>query len=216
MSEVSPPTPDQRWLRCRNGDTVPLESYGLAKITGATVAAGRVVLEVKRPKKSDAYTEALVALGPASMAEGRIGWCTFDWPSWVRYDTAQQPAAGELWGPQDDSTRLKQGAIGFLTLGTGVAQPDRVLVDHRPHYRKANWIRFELPSGGLTTSMASIANCSVVHAWDGFSPGETVTVYNIELAEDWLFEGDAGDVGLAFYDPNEDRYHMMQMECPQG
>ena len=216
MSEISPPTPDQRWHRCRNLDSVALESYGLAKVTGASVSAGRIVLEVKRPKKSDAYTEALVALAPAAIPVNHIGWCTFDWPSWVRYDTAEQPEAGELWGPQDDSTRLKQGAIGFLTLGEGVAQPDRVLVDHRPHYRKANWIRFELPSGGLTTAMASVANCDVLHAWDGFSPGDSVTVYNVEISQGYLFQGDAGNVGLAFYDPNEDRYHMMQMECPDA
>jgi hypothetical protein len=89
-----------------------------------------------------------------------------------------------------------------------------VLVDHRSHYRKANWIRFKLPGGGLSTSTASVADCTVDFYWDGFSPGETVTVHNVPLAADYLFQGDADDVGLAFYDPNEDQYHLVQMECP--
>lgn len=214
MSELSPPTPDQRWARCRNVDSVGLESFGLVKVNGATTSGGRIVLEVRRPQQTDAFTEALAALGPAAIGAGRVGWCTFDWPAWVRYDTADTPAAGQLWGPQDDSTRLKQGHIGFLTLGPGFSQPDRVLVDHRPHYCKANWIRFKLPAGGLTTSMASAAGCSVEYAWDGFSPGSSVTIYNIALESGYLFQGDAGAVGLAFYDPNQDRYHMAQLECP--
>lgn len=214
MSELSAPTPDQRWHRCRNTDSVALEAYGLVKVAGASAENSRMVLQVQRPKKSDAYTEALAALGPAKIDAGRYGWCTFDWPAWVRYDAAETPAVGQLWGPQDDSTRLVKGNIGFMPLGAGLAEPDRVLVDHRTHYRKANWIRFSLPSAGLQTTDASVDDCTVEDSWDGFSPGSAVTVYNPAISSDYLFQGDSGDVGLAFYDPIEDRYHIAQMECP--
>jgi hypothetical protein len=214
MSNVSPPTPDQRWHRCKNIDTVPLEAYSLVKSRGTKAVRSRIVLDVVRPHESDGYSQLVGALGPTSIGVGQFGWCTFDWPAWVRYDDADTPEAGQIWGTETNSGRLKKGKPGFQTLGGGAGSPVRVLVDHQPHYRKAAWIRFQLPEGGLATTDQHVDDCDVLEWWDGFDPGSTVRVYNFQLDAGFLFEGEADAVGLAFYDPLTDRYYIAQMECP--
>jgi hypothetical protein len=214
MSDVSPPTPDQRWHRCKNVDSVALDGHGLAKITSMNTVRSRSVLNVRRPVKADGFANTLAALGPTRIAPGGFGWCTLDWPAWVLYDTDTSPAAGQIWGPQDNSVLIKKGHTGFMTMGGGFGSPERVLVDHQSHYRKANWIRFALSANGLTTDDASVSGCEVLDWWDGFDPGSTVTVHNLQLETALLFEGAAGAVGLAFYDPLTDTYHIAQLECP--
>lgn len=214
MTDVSPPTPDQRWHRCRNIDTAELEAYGLVKMRGTNVVRSRIVLDVQRPHQNDGYNQLLAAIGPTSIGVGKYGWCTADWPAWVRYDTADTPQAGQIWGPITSSTRIGKGHVGFQTLGGGVASPDRVLVDHQSHYHNASWIRFALPSAGLATTDEYVDGCDVLDWWDGFDPGSTVRVYNFLLDSGYLFEGQSGAVGLAFYDPNSDRYIVAQLECP--
>jgi hypothetical protein len=214
MTDVSPPTPDQRWFRCKNADSVSLDGYGLVKVNGANVVRSRMVFDVKRPLASDGYSQLVATLGPTSVAVGKYGWCTFDWPAWVLYDTADAPASGQLWGPETNSLRLKKGQVGFLALGGGVGPPDRVLVDHQPNYHNAGWIRFKLPSGGMATTDQYVDGCTVLDWWAGFDPGSTTRVYNFPLNVDFLFEGVESAVGLAFYDPLEGRYYTVQMECP--
>jgi hypothetical protein len=179
-----------------------------------TVVRSRSVFNLRLPTQGDAYANTLVALGPARIAPDGHGWCTLDWPAWVRYDTAAAPAAGQIWGPQTGSVRIKQGHNGFLAMGGGFGSPERVLVDHQSHYRKANWIRFALPAGGMTTAHSSASGCAVLDWWDGFNPGSSVTVNNFSLSVGRMFEGDEGAVGLAFYDPVNDNYQIAQMECP--
>lgn len=79
--------------------------------------------------------------------------------------------------------------------------------------QQALWIRFSLAST-LTTSTASVSSCSVVDFWQGKDPGSTVTVYNEPASSNYIFSGTSGNMGLACYDEIEDKYKIVNMECP--
>ena len=44
--------------------------------------------------------------------------------------------------------------------------------------------------------------------------GDTITVYNHAASSDYIFEGDSGDYGTAYYDQNNEKWYIIQMECP--
>jgi len=79
--------------------------------------------------------------------------------------------------------------------------------------RKASWIEFNLDQAlGLTdaSKTATVDNYS-----DGRNPGATVTVWNMnESGGNYVFEGGVNDIGYALYHPRDDRYYIIQMECP--
>jgi hypothetical protein len=80
----------------------------------------------------------------------------------------------------------------------------------------ARWIRFALTATMLYTDMTGTAE--VLEYWDGYDPdpdGEHLTVRNCALGSSrYLFAGAEGAVGLACYNPEQDRYHVVQLECP--
>jgi ketosteroid isomerase-like protein len=80
----------------------------------------------------------------------------------------------------------------------------------------ARWIRFALTATMLYTDMTGTTE--VLEYWDGYDPdpdGEHLTVRNCALGSSrYLFAGAEGAVGLACYNPEQDRYHVVQLECP--
>jgi len=85
-------------------------------------------------------------------------------------------------------------------------------------FHKAKHIEFTLGAAALTTADASSAGATVDNFFDGINPdpgNDKITVYN-KLASGavYIFEGDSGDKGVAVYDDQEDKYRIIQMECP--
>ena len=78
---------------------------------------------------------------------------------------------------------------------------------------KATHVRFALPSA-LTTSDASKSGCTTDDFWGGITPGSTVTVHNLPASSGFMFEGASGAKGLATYDEEDDRYWIVQLQCP--
>ncbi len=80
-------------------------------------------------------------------------------------------------------------------------------------FNKARFINFEL-TAALTVASAA---ADVDDFWDGINPDpddEGITVYNRVASTGWIFEGDSGDKGIAVYDDQEDKYRIIQIECP--
>lgn len=76
--------------------------------------------------------------------------------------------------------------------------------------------RFTL-SGALATSEASKAATMSSQYGAGRSHASTsITVYNLlsHTAGTYVFEGDSGDAGYAYYDAAEKKWYIIQMECP--
>jgi len=81
---------------------------------------------------------------------------------------------------------------------------------------QARWIRFQLSEAmGYTDGSA---DASVLNFWDGSDPDpeeEGVVVVNCAVSgQNYLFGGDEGAIGLACYDPENDQYRIVQLECP--
>lgn len=78
---------------------------------------------------------------------------------------------------------------------------------------KAKWIYFTLPSA-LAVTDASKASCTVTLFCQGSDPGATVTVWNMPASTNYIFSGASGNKGAAFYDDINDKYRIIQLECP--
>ncbi len=79
---------------------------------------------------------------------------------------------------------------------------------------KAQFINFTL-SGTLALTDANKASCTVNSYWGGGDdPGATVTVYNAAGSSNYIFAAGTGKHGIASYDPANDKYWIIQMECP--
>jgi hypothetical protein len=83
----------------------------------------------------------------------------------------------------------------------------------RPGKGQAGFVRFTLP-GALATTDASKASCTVDGYWGGGDPGTTITVYNLPASANYIFSGASGNKGLASYDVANDKYWIIQMQCP--
>lgn len=76
--------------------------------------------------------------------------------------------------------------------------------------------RFTLDST-LTTATQSVAATIQSQYGRGTDHSSTsITVYNLltHTAGTYVFEGGSGDAGLAFYDEDNDKWYIVQMECP--
>lgn len=78
---------------------------------------------------------------------------------------------------------------------------------------KAKWISFTL-AATLSTSDASKSSTTVSDFWQGYDPGGTVTIYNQPASSGYIFSGASGAKGLACLDDIDDKYRIVQMECP--
>jgi hypothetical protein len=78
---------------------------------------------------------------------------------------------------------------------------------------KARWISFTL-TASLATTDASKSSTTVSDYWQGTNPGSTVTVYNQPASSNYIFSGASGAKGLACLDDIDDKYRIVQMECP--
>jgi hypothetical protein len=80
----------------------------------------------------------------------------------------------------------------------------------------ARWIRFSLTETLHYTDLTGTA--AVLEYWDGYDPdpdGAHLDVRNCAVSGNrYLFAGAAGGIGLACYNPEQDRYHVVQLECP--
>jgi hypothetical protein len=117
----------------------------------------------------------------------------------------------------DGSHYLMSGVAGSAQIldkasGTGL-QWAHIRLGCKRH--QARWIEFVVnAAGGFSTTDASVAVDGITYH-DGREPQTPVTtVYNTRASSDYKFEGDDDDRGEALYAPEEDKYYIIQMECP--
>lgn len=115
------------------------------------------------------------------------------------------------------TTKLTSGTTGparilWKEAGTGTkwAVVNLLGATPRPAY---GWARFTLPSA-LATTDASKASCTVDDYWGGSSPGATITVYNLPASSNYIFSGASGNKGLATYDDLDNKWWIVQLQCP--
>jgi hypothetical protein len=100
-----------------NSGTAP--AYGVMRITTNGTATYAAI-----DKPSSAFQPLYIVNGPRDCVTGKWGWGyfltaeTFRFDHrFVLFDTANTPAVGEVWGPQDGTWTIKQNYPGFLIIG---------------------------------------------------------------------------------------------------
>lgn len=109
----------------------------------------------------------------------------------------------------DEAKTYPGGGAYILDMeaGTGVDKWAVVRFGTVPHVICS----FDLDSAITTsdsTKTADIETCTVPQY-----VGENITVTNATASSNKIFEGDAGDYGFAYYEPDENVWRMFQMEC---
>lgn len=66
----------------------------------------------------------------------------------------------------------------------------------------------------LTDADTDTDDATVTNYWGGADPGSAVKLYNKSISTNYMFEGVTGAEGIAVYDDLEDKYRIIQLECP--
>lgn len=121
------PFHQQRWVEIYNDGAATIPGRGIAEIVESyrpdsgsvetPLASGRTVLKVRQPTVDNATN--FVINGPLSIAAGKTGFGTMDYPAWALYDTTV-PVNGEAWGPQSGSCVAKKGNSGLVVHGDAI------------------------------------------------------------------------------------------------
>lgn len=76
--------------------------------------------------------------------------------------------------------------------------------------------RFTLSAALATSESSKSATMSAQYGKGRSHPSTSITVYNLlsHTAGTYVFEGDSGDAGYAYYDTAEKKWYIIQMECP--
>ena len=117
------PHRQQRWIDCRNDDTVALAAFSVVQVlqslrpesaSSETPGGGRTVLRVSRATQNS--PEVTAVLGLQNIAAGEYGMCTMDEPMWALVKSGT-PAVGQEWGLGNGDSALSSGLRGFIILG---------------------------------------------------------------------------------------------------
>lgn len=108
-------------------------------------------------------------------------------------------------------SQSRRGTRGYARL-----MPDSGRWEILATEQQARWIRFRLSEAlGFQSSSAAAEPLSY---WDGTDPDpdqQGIVVLNCAASDGrYLFAGQSGAVGLGCYDPAEDKYRIVQLECP--
>lgn len=211
---LSPPSNDRRWLPCKNAGSADIASYTLVQVVDTEIVGGRPVLKVETAGTTSVFTHPLAALGPARLRPNMLGYCTMQWPAWVR--SAGGTFAGQVLGPSEvtngELTFLGQGLV---MLGDAVPDPWRTLAAPGYQYSRPRKVRFKLSSFPVESTQPYEDHATLVDKWDGYAPQLTTfeTVWNPPISQNYMFDSDAFQYGLATYDPVRARYWILTMEC---
>lgn len=115
-------------------------------------------------------------------------------------------------GQTDKLSSSAARGVPIYTKESGTGDKLAVVILGGQVLRQARGIAFTATTS-FTASSASVA-ASVSSYWDGYSPGSSLTVYNVAASSDYIFEGASGAKGKAEWNDRAARYEIYQMECP--
>jgi len=196
------PTKAQRWHRFINNAGTTAVAHAPLRITGFSSR----LYQVDRPNDLGAFGLTPIN-GRHDVPAGGKGLLTFDYPTFVEYNTAKTPAAGEQWGPVKDTWKIELDSIGFVIIGD--ADDGRVLV---------------MPTGNFTflgqfdgaTTATGVAGTFSLHKLVGATWTDTlhnVTARNISGVTIAGGVSGTGDRCAGQWMPNDGQFVVSPLEC---
>jgi hypothetical protein len=113
-------------FRNDSGEAVP--AHAVMRVTGMATVERKNLFTISKPNTT--FGRLYLVNGPTGVAIGKRGWGTWLWHAdHVLYDTANTPAYGESWGPQNNTWTIKKNHVGFLIAGgnTGTGAASRTI-----------------------------------------------------------------------------------------
>lgn len=131
-----PPLHRVRWETVRNTASETIPAYGVMRITGTEVRAGRTVYTVAKP--STTFQRLYLVNGPVDIPASGYGDGTFD-ITYALCSSGASPLLAESWGAKHDEWKLFQHRPGFFMLGNyqGTGDDQRAIV--RPYEVQELW-----------------------------------------------------------------------------
>lgn len=203
-----PPFDNRRFIKIDNGSGVVIPPHAALEITGTTytAATGEIVWTVDQPSADDLNAGIVCFNSHEQIGIGEVGAGTMDFPL-VAYPDTGSFTVGQTVGTKASSFGLIAGSAFIVQ---GAAKTGYYAIGKAPIVTPI--CQFYLNAALATTDAskgATVTNCNI----DTYE-GDTITVYNHPASSNYIFEGDSGDYGTAWYDQNNDKWWIVQMECP--
>lgn len=138
------------WFDCKNIGRVEIPAFGIVELDRPEGSLRRderrILLRVKQPTMIG-FTGRMFINGPIPIGAGETGVCTDGRLAVVAYDDKDgTPAAGEIWGPMSDSSKVRKYIPGCRALEAG--EDGRVLVMRFEQFDVIGKLTEELEGGG--------------------------------------------------------------------
>lgn len=203
-----PPFDNRRFIKIDNDSGVVIPPHAALEITGTTyvAATGEIVWTVDQPTEDDLPAGLVCFNSHEQIGIGEVGAGTMDYPL-VCYPDTGSFTVGQTVGTKASSFGLIAGSAFVVQ---GAAKTGHYAIGKSPIVTPI--CQFTLGATLATTDAsksATITNCNI----DSLE-GDSITVYNHPASSNYIFEGDSGDYGTAWYDQNNDKWWIVQMECP--
>lgn len=104
-----------KWLSFQNRSSETVPPFGVMRISGSKIPNdGEAYLYCDRPDNYGSLAATVINSACAVQPQA-YGGCTRNWPAFVAFDDQDgNPQPGEIWGPVENSFKLRKYAPGFL------------------------------------------------------------------------------------------------------
>lgn len=211
-------TRNSNWVQVRNDSGADVDWHGILGIDGIVFTptenpeefdAGNIALKGVTPVIADHTGKFVICQEP--IPDGKIGWAAVAGASVVKLNVAQtwHEYADVQAGTDELKTKPGGGAkILYQESGTGSGINAFVRFGEVPLVE----CEFALTAALATTDATGSAD--ITHATVVGYDTQSITVTNHNAATNDVFEGANGNSGTAYYDPANDAWYIIQMECP--
>lgn len=214
----------------RSPVTVPTDIIKIKNSSGSHIRLG-YALEISGFLLSSVRRDAMWFDGATPNATRPIAIALQDIPT-GSIDRAQVSGVCPAWVHVTDAAHKYALALtGDLLLHSGTAGPLKIL--YKPGStgemicavlftpdsvvtQLKTKCRFTLDAALATTDESKAATIQQQFGYGTDHASTSITVYNFltHTANTYLYEGDSGDAGRAFYDPGGGKWYIDEMECP--
>lgn len=121
---------DQRVLNIKNIGDQQVPPFGIMQVFGVSLdeVANQWKVQVKRPNEDNA--KLFVINGPFALEPNEESTGTWDWPTWVLFDSADgTPGLGEVWGVAKDTFKARKGKRGLVVIPVETGEEEELQVE---------------------------------------------------------------------------------------
>lgn len=199
-----------RWMPWKNNAATDCPGWGLILPTGISYFTDIDITEqaayLTGTRPSGTFSRRYAVNSPSTVPAGEWGWCTFDSPVRVAYDTGT-PAFGEGWGAKKDQwTAAKNYGACLAVLGLANGDNLTMLAMNEP---------ISAVIGKLSTSLSQ-GGSGTIDIWYGAGGSEADSTLDL-TGRDWLMKSGATSISTGkkvLCQWINGLWYVSEVECP--